>query len=65
VDDLVTHDIFYTGVTRAKKYLKIYWEPESQEKILESFETKDSRAGIINKELAFLKQVAKERGIKL
>lgn len=65
VDDLVTHDIFYTGVTRAKKYLKIYWEPESQEKILESFETKDSRAGIINKELAFLKQIAKERGIKL
>ena len=65
VDDLITHDIFYTGVTRAKKHLKIYWEPESQEKILESFEARDKRASVINKELAFLKQIAKERGIEL
>lgn len=65
VDDLVTHDIFYTGVTRAKRHLRIYWEPESQEKVLESFEERDGRVNIINKELAFLKQIAKERGIKL
>lgn len=65
VDDLVTHDIFYTGVTRAKRRLRIYWEPESQEKILESFEGRDGREGIIKKELTFLKQIAKKRGNKI
>lgn len=52
-------------MTQAKRHLRIYWEPESQEKILESFEGRDGRANTINKELAFLKQIARERGVKL
>lgn len=43
VDELITHNIFYTAVTRSKKYLKIYWSPESQEKILSGFDVMDSK----------------------
>lgn len=37
VDELITHNIFYTAITRAKENLKIYWTAESQQKILSSF----------------------------
>ncbi len=40
VDELITHSIFYTAITRAKKELKIYWSPESEKKILEGFKEK-------------------------
>lgn len=30
----VTHSIFYTAVTRARKYLKIFWTPETQQSVL-------------------------------
>jgi len=38
IDERITHNIFYTAITRAKKHLKIYWSPESQQKILSNFE---------------------------
>ena len=34
IEELITHNIFYTAITRARKKLKIYWTPESQEEIL-------------------------------
>lgn len=34
IDELVTHSIFYTAITRAREKLKIYWFPECQEKII-------------------------------
>lgn len=34
VEERITHNIFYTAITRAKKCLRIYWDPESQEKVL-------------------------------
>lgn len=37
VDELISHNIFYTAITRAKENLKIYWTAESQQKILGSF----------------------------
>jgi len=37
IDELITHNIFYTAITRAKENLKIYWTAESQQKILDSF----------------------------
>lgn len=43
VDERITHNIFYTAITRSKKHLKIYWSPESQEKILGSFELMDAK----------------------
>lgn len=41
VDEKITHNIFYTAITRTKNMLKIYWSPESQEKIINSFEKVD------------------------
>lgn len=35
----ITHGIFYTAITRAKKKLKIYWSSETMEEIVESFST--------------------------
>lgn len=35
VDELITHNIFYTAITRAQKNLKIYWTPEVEKKVLE------------------------------
>lgn len=34
VDEMITHNIFYTAITRAKKRLKIYWSPEVQSRLL-------------------------------
>ena len=35
VEELITHNIFYTAITRAKEKLKIYWSPETEKKVLE------------------------------
>ena len=35
VDELITHNIFYTAITRAQNKLKIYWTPEVEKKVLE------------------------------
>lgn len=40
VEELITHNIFYTAITRAKKSLKIYWTPETEQKILSSLTPK-------------------------
>ena len=33
----ITHGIFYTAITRAKKKLKIYWSAETMQQIINSF----------------------------
>ncbi|MEG0035013.1 MAG: ATP-binding domain-containing protein, partial [Bacilli bacterium] len=33
----VTHDIFYTAITRSRKQLKIFWSSETMQKIISSF----------------------------
>ena len=38
-----THNIFYTAITRSKRLLKIYWSPETQEKVINSFELSDNK----------------------
>ena len=40
IEELITHNIFYTAITRAKEKLKIYWTPETEKKILESLKLK-------------------------
>ncbi len=37
VEEKITHNIFYTAITRAKKKLAIYWTPETEEKVIKSF----------------------------
>lgn len=46
VDEQITHNIFYTAITRAKEDLKIYWSPEIENKILKSFKRKDNKKDI-------------------
>lgn len=50
IEELITHNIFYTSITRAKENLKIYWTPETEHKVLNSLEFKDGR-----KDIALLK----------
>lgn len=38
----ITHGIFYTAITRAKKYLKIYWSSETMTDIVKSFSEDES-----------------------
>lgn len=43
VEDLITHNIFYTAVTRTRERLKIYWTPESENKILKNMKIQFSK----------------------
>ena len=54
VDEMITHNIFYTAITRAKENLQIYWSPEVEKKILESFKKRNS-----NKDIDFLQKLKK------
>lgn len=33
----ITHGVFYTAITRAKKYLKIYWSSETMQDVVKGF----------------------------
>lgn len=39
-EERISHNIFYTAITRAKKKLKIYWTAETEHKILNKMEKK-------------------------
>lgn len=39
-EDDVSHSIFYTAVTRARRYLKIFWTPETQQSVLKKLDRK-------------------------
>jgi len=39
-EERISHNVFYTAITRAKKKLKIYWTPETENKILSKLEQK-------------------------
>lgn len=41
VSELITHNIFYTAITRAREKLKIYWSPETEKKVLESLSARN------------------------
>lgn len=42
-EERITHNIFYTAITRAKEKLKIYWSPETEKSVLEKLTLKDSK----------------------
>ncbi|MBB5148484.1 MULTISPECIES: ATP-dependent DNA helicase [Ureibacillus] len=50
IDELITHNIFYTAITRARNKLKIYWTPEVEHKVLNSIKPSDWK-----KDVYFLK----------
>lgn len=55
--ELITHNIFYTAITRAKNQLKIYWSEPTEKKILQSMHF------MFNKEDATI--LAKKFGLKM
>ncbi len=50
VDELITHNIFYTAITRVREKLKIYWTPETEKKVLSKISKRD-----IGRDLSILK----------
>ena len=46
IDELITHSIFYTSITRAKENLKIYWSPECQNKIISTIKHKEDNKDV-------------------
>ena len=43
VEEKITHNIFYTAITRAKEKLNIYWSPETEKHILQQLSLKNSK----------------------
>lgn len=60
IDELITQNIFYTAITRARKKLKIYWTPDSQQKVIKGMKRIEQRhdANILasRKKLKIIKQ---------
>lgn len=56
-EELISHNIFYTDITRARDNLKIYWSPESEKKVIgemtRNFNEKDT--GIIKYKMCVTK----------
>jgi hypothetical protein len=46
IEEMITHNIFYTAITRAKEKLKIYWTPETENKVLSSLERRNNRRDV-------------------
>lgn len=46
VDEQITHNIFYTAITRAKEELKIYWSPETENKILKNMKRRNNQKDV-------------------
>ncbi|MDR2180668.1 MAG: AAA family ATPase [Synergistaceae bacterium] len=42
IDERITHNIFYTAITRARKKLKIYWTPEVEKNVLNNIKPKNN-----------------------
>lgn len=55
IEEQITHNIFYTAITRAKKNLTIYWSPETEKKVLENLKVKD-----MNRDYQLLKSKLKD-----
>lgn len=49
VDEQISHNIFYTAITRARESLKIYWTPETEKHVLENLKKRnvDKDAGLL------------------
>ncbi len=46
IDELITHSIFYTAITRARKSLKIYWTQPVEEKVLAQIKPQDIKKDV-------------------
>ena len=46
IDEMITHNIFYTAITRAKSHLQIYWSPEVENKVLSMLKPKNNNKDV-------------------
>lgn len=54
IEERITHNVFYTAITRAKDKLRIYWSPETEKSILQRLTIKNSsRDGNLLRQLYF------------
>lgn len=55
IEEMITHNIFYTAITRAKEKLKIYWTPETEKKILGCLKRRDGSkdANLLSQKILF------------
>lgn len=53
IDELITHSIFYTAITRARKKLKIYWTQVVEKKVLDRIKPKNNNhdVGLLKSEI--------------
>lgn len=53
IDELITHSIFYTAITRARKKLKIYWTQAVEKKVLDRIKPKNNShdVGLLKSEI--------------
>ncbi|NMA65619.1 MAG: ATP-binding domain-containing protein, partial [Clostridiaceae bacterium] len=53
IDELITHSIFYTAITRARKKLRIYWTQDVEKKILDRIKPKNNShdVGLLKSEI--------------
>ena len=65
-EERITHNIFYTAITRAKNKLKIYWSPETEQSVLERLEVKNSAkdAHLLSRLSLLTMTIKKEQRIK-
>lgn len=47
VDEMISHSIFYTAITRAREKLKIYWTPEVENKVLSNMAPMDRNKDVM------------------
>ncbi len=53
IEERITHNIFYTAITRTKNKLKIFWSPETEQFVLKHLEVKNP-----NKDAYLLSQLS-------
>lgn len=42
-EENISHSIFYTAITRARKHLEVYWTPDTQNRILSRLEVRENK----------------------
>ena len=55
IEESVTHNIFYTAITRTRNILKIFWSPETEKKVLSRLAIKDR-----NKDASLIRKYIRE-----
>lgn len=58
VEEKITHNIFYTAITRAKENLRIYWTPETEKNVLNGFSLNDGIKDVALLRKLFEKELA-------